>query len=245
MAMRVSGKFLSCKLILIFQLREMLRSEDQNVFMVDWGLKSKTLWYPEAVSRVPKIAKVVADLINFLREKASLDLNETTIIGMSLGAHISGLAGKRVEGGKVRKVIGLDPAGPAFSVTKVSERLSLSSAQYTECIHTGFYFGIRDPICHVDFYVNGGRHQPGCKINGLDNVMCSHGRAVEFFKESLEKPKSYFGFKCKSLKDAEEKNCNDKPGAFINERTNEAEVRGIYQVTTNRKAPYGRGFVAA
>lgn len=213
--------------------------------MVDWGLKSKTLWYPEAVSRVPKVAEAVASFVNFLQTKTSLNLNETTIIGMSLGAHISGLAGKRVQGGKIRRVIGLDPAGPAFSVKEIAKRLSLESAKYTECIHTGFYFGIREPICHVDFYVNGGRHQPGCEINGFDNVMCSHGRAVEVFKDSLVKPKSYFGFKCTSLKNTENENCNGKPGAFINDKSNEADVRGIFQVTTNRKAPFGRGFVDA
>lgn len=127
--------------------------------MVDWGLKSKTLWYPEAVSRVPRVAEVVAGFVNFLQSKASLNLNDTTIIGMSLGAHVSGLAGKQVEGGKVRRVIGLDPAGPGFSAKEVGKRLGLESAKYTECIHTGFYFGMRDPICHVDFYVNGGRNQ--------------------------------------------------------------------------------------
>lgn len=211
--------------------------------MVDWGLTSKTLWYPDAVSRVPKVAEVVADFINFLQTRASLKLNDTTIIGMSLGAHISGLAGKRVTGGKVRRVVGLDPAGPAFSAKEVTKRLSLESAKYTECIHTGFYFGIRDPICHVDFYVNGGRHQPGCKINGIDNVACSHGRAVEVFIDSLAKPKSYYGNKCTSLKNAEEKNCSGKPGAFVNDKINEAEVRGIFQVTTNLQAPFGRGFV--
>lgn len=211
--------------------------------MVDWGLKSKTLWYPEAVNRVPKVAEVVATFVNILQTRASLSLNSTTIIGMSLGAHISGLAGKLVQGGKVRRLIGLDPAGPAFSAKEVNKRLSLESAKYTECIHTGFYFGIRDPICHVDFYVNGGRRQPGCKINGVDNVACSHGRAVEVFKDSLAKPKSYFGYKCTSLKNAEDKNCKGKPGAFVHDKINEAEVRGIFLITTNLQAPYGRGFV--
>lgn len=68
---------------------------------------------------------------------------------------------------------------------------------------------------------------------------------MDIFKESLEKPKSHFGFKCTSLKNAEEKNCKIKPGAFVNDKINEASVRGIFYVATNLQAPYGRGLVEA
>ena len=112
----------------------------------------------------------------------------------------------------------------------------------TECLHTGFLFGFREPICQTDFYVNGGQRQPGCVIAGIDLVPCSHGRAGEIFAEAYSNPKSFYGFRCKSLKNALNANCNDEPGAFFNDDENlKKNISGIFHITTNKKPPYGRG----
>lgn len=54
------------------------------------------------------------------------------------------------------KVIGLDPAGPLFDVKEPITRINPDSADYVECIHTGYSLGIRAPVCQSDFFVNGG-----------------------------------------------------------------------------------------
>lgn len=44
-----------------------------------------------------------------------------------------------------------------------NERLDKSDAEYVECIHTGDNcFGINQPLCTANFYLNGGSGQPGC-----------------------------------------------------------------------------------
>lgn len=212
----------------------LLKSKDQNVFFVDWGSTRKSFWYPEAVERVPEIAKVVAEFIDFMVDSASLELEKTTIIGFSLGAHIAGLAAKNLANGKVNKIIGLDPAGPGFLFENPGSRLDGNDANYVECIHTGYIFGIREPICQVDFYVNGGRDQPGCEtLFGTFDVICSHSRAVEVFIEALYLQKAFFGQRCGSLDEALDRNCHDNPGAFLNGKQNAEEaLSGIFHIST-------------
>ena len=58
---------------------------------------------------------------------------------------------------------GLDPAGPIF-LNNVAAGLTRNSGHFVDVIHTGgLFLGIRKPLGHVDFYVNGGIIQPGCK----------------------------------------------------------------------------------
>lgn len=78
-------------------------------------------------------------------------------------AHIAGAAGKRTRTGTINSIIGLDPAGPLFTVNDVANRLASGDAEYVEVIHTDTAnLGIGDPIGDVDFYPNGGTGMPGC-----------------------------------------------------------------------------------
>ena len=66
--------------------------------------------------------------------------------------------------------LGLDPAGPGFSVDDTSTRLDKSDAVFVDVIHTDVgralsNLGMVEPIGHVDFYPNGRSYrQPGCKL---------------------------------------------------------------------------------
>jgi hypothetical protein len=66
----------------------------------------------------------------------------------------------------------LDPAGPLFDVDSPVVRLDRGDAKFVDVIHTDIRitsfgivgsFGIGRPIGDVDFYPNGGFHQPGCR----------------------------------------------------------------------------------
>lgn len=223
--------------------RAILDAADQNLFFVDWGKGSKTFAYPMARARVVEVARVVGDFINYLQQNAYLNPSDVTLIGFSLGAHICGLAGKNFTNGKIKKIIGIDPAGPLFDVYDPGNRLSPESASYTECIHSGYTFGIREPICHVDFYVNGGANQPGCSnMFALNSVVCSHYRAVEVFSESLGNPFAFYGRRCNSLDEALRKDCIGEPGAYLNSQRNENErLTGIFHFFTNPSSPFGQG----
>ncbi|XP_031780488.1 lipoprotein lipase-like [Nasonia vitripennis] len=134
-------------------------------------------------------------------------------IGYSLGAHFVGQAAEllRVEENLlIDRITALDPAEPCFEVANPL-RLSKSKAKFVDVIHTdgarhtNEAFGLLEPIGHADFYVNGGvSTQPGCErkkrsaeLNAvtqyflkqlthlLSNGLCSHGRSVEVFINSI------------------------------------------------------------
>lgn len=150
------------------------------------------------------------------------------------------MAGNRFLSGRVGKIVGLDAEGPLFDVNDPDNRLSPNSATYTECIHTGIFFGIKEPICHVDFYVNKGSHQPNCGT--IYDFLCSHARVVEIYAEALTNPKAFYGYRCENLDLALSGNCEETRGAFINDpSSSKTQLRGIFSVETNGMTPFGRG----
>ena len=66
------------------------------------------------------------------------------------------------------------------------------------------------PVGHLDFYVNGGRQQPGCNLVDIpldaitDDMItsirelgaCNHLRSIEFFIDSLLPNMQYVGYEC-------------------------------------------------
>ena len=62
--------------------------------------------------------------------------------------------------GTIQTIIGLDQAGPLFSVANENERMHHTDAVYTEGIITnGGTLGFMEPILDATFYPNGGRSQ--------------------------------------------------------------------------------------
>ena len=62
---------------------------------------------------------------------------------------------------------GLDPAGPKFTNEEKDFRLDESDASYVDVIHTNAgVLGTNQRVGDIDFYPNGGKHQPGCLVNG-------------------------------------------------------------------------------
>lgn len=72
-----------------------------------------------------------------------------------LGAQVAGAAGKRTVRGLVEFIVGLDPAGPLFSVDDPANRLHHTDANYVEAIITdGGRLGFIHPVAHANFYPN-------------------------------------------------------------------------------------------
>jgi pancreatic triacylglycerol lipase len=63
-------------------------------------------------------------------------LNFSSLQLSFLEAHVAGMTGKNVRGGRIGTIVGLDPAGPLFSVNNPSQRLASGDAIYVEAIHT-------------------------------------------------------------------------------------------------------------
>ena len=87
-----------------------------------------------------------------------------------MGAHIAGFIGKitqQLTSLTIYRITGLEPSRPMFyhQVVMETNRLSSMDATLVDVIHTNsIQFGFPIPIGHIDFFVNGGKTQPGCSI---------------------------------------------------------------------------------
>ncbi|GFT07446.1 pancreatic triacylglycerol lipase [Nephila pilipes] len=143
-----------------------------------------------------------------------IPLSSMHVIGHSLGAHVAGYAGQRLN--KLGRITGLDPAEPYFQYTLEDVRLDPGDANFVDVIHTdgGSFItgglGMIQDCGHVDFYPNGGKRQPGCNQNVVGAIEkegdllygirrfigCNHIRAYEFFSESINSDCPFYGYVC-------------------------------------------------
>lgn len=74
----------------------------------------------------------MAELIDAL-VMHGMNLQDVTVVGHSLGAHISGRAAKQLKSnGKIACLIALDPASVGFDFFEKDKRLSDSDADYVQ-----------------------------------------------------------------------------------------------------------------
>ncbi|XP_053604919.1 phospholipase A1-like [Plodia interpunctella] len=182
-----------------------------------------------------RLANLLANLENF---GASAD--DFHLLGISLGAHIAGSAGKYYRQYKSRslgRITGLDPAGPCFTFADASQRLDKTDAGYVDVIHSNKMIqGILESVGHADFYLNGGGPtQPGCFMPS-----CSHLRAAKVYIESIRVPQSFIGVKCDSYKGFKSNICDINNLAVLGYGSS-TSCRGDYHLRTSSKAPYGLG----
>ncbi|XP_045529146.1 phospholipase A1 [Pieris brassicae] len=171
---------------------------DYNVFMVDWSELSRFPCYLSALANMRLAAQCSAQLYSYLTQSGVL-AKMITCVGHSLGAHICGMmSGHLTE--KQNKIIGLDPARPLVSEYGSREfRLSRDDANVVQVVHTNAGFlGESGQIGHVDFCVNGGRLQPGCKGHAMRVARCSHFMSSCYFAASVRKRVRMMGVPCDS-----------------------------------------------
>lgn len=168
------------------------------------------------------------------------------------------------DGGKVSKIVGLDPASPLFSLDERDTRLSDDDAEMVEIIHTNAgVLGFASPIGHISFYPNGGFHQAGCMMG---DSSCSHSRAVEFYAESINSPDGFYGWKCHSFWEIQLGRCRVQSleeqvqmGADVKHKYEQIKrfiikmhfvhfvlfvffsATGIYYLQTNGSPPFAKG----
>ncbi|KAM7374298.1 hypothetical protein PAMP_006966 [Pampus punctatissimus] len=187
----------------------LLAREDMNVIVVDWNHGATNLNYFKAVENTYKTADNLTAFINRMQEHGA-SLTSIHMIGISLGAHISGFVGARLNG-RIGRITALDPAGPLFTGNPPENRLDATDAQFVDVLHTDIdALGFREPLGHIDFYANGGTDQPGCPktiFSGTAYFKCDHQRSVFLYLESLAQDCITRSFPCTSNKDFLDGNC--------------------------------------
>ncbi|XP_053151863.1 phospholipase A1 member A isoform X2 [Hemicordylus capensis] len=197
-------------------IKTLLQSSQANVIAIDW-VHGATAAYPTAVQNVTMLA---LEILSFLYKLLALGVPESSIhlIGVSLGAHVGGLVGYFC-GGRLGRITGLDPAGPKYTRASPEERLDPGDALFVEAIHTDTdNFGIRIPVGHIDYYINGGKDQPGCPrfiSSGYNYVICDHMKAVHFYISALEESCPMMAFPCSSYHNFLAGHCLDCADPFL------------------------------
>ncbi|KAF5304291.1 hypothetical protein FQR65_LT07983 [Abscondita terminalis] len=213
-----------------------LKVYDVNVFVVDWSAKA-TQNYFSSQAAVPKIGRILGNFIKSLIDYYNLPVEMFKLVGHSLGAHVAGCAGA-VLNGTLDYIVGLDPAGPLFSLGNTEERLDKSDAKFVHVVHTSFFLGFRSAIGHADYYPNNGFFQPGCGFDIFGT--CAHSRAYHYFAESILEGR-FSSKQCKSYTHFKNENCNHQETSYIGTFHIDKRADGDYYLDTNNQQPYALG----
>ncbi|XP_045200341.1 inactive pancreatic lipase-related protein 1-like [Mercenaria mercenaria] len=241
---------------------ELLKKGDFNVIIVDWGHGSKTD-YQHAAANTFVVGAETALLLKYLHDDHGLNYADVHVIGHSLGAQTAGHVGHAIP--HLGRITGLDPADPGFTGRPLDKRLDASDADFVDVIHTDASkfnllsgYGTRDAVGDVDFYPNGGDHQPGCaekpasgaigsiiqgSIGGVANsITCSHSRSRELFMESINSQCKFYAHTCPSGDAFEAGSCLGCPSGGCPSMGYDADknndLRGTYYLSTSGQAPY-------
>ncbi|KAG5874439.1 hypothetical protein JTB14_021796 [Gonioctena quinquepunctata] len=210
----------------------LITKHDVNVIIVDW---TKCMF--EAYSEIVAVGNIISSFIKNLVERNNLQLDRTSLVGFSLGAHIMGVVGKDLDG-LCGQVIGLDPAGPGFYLIEAADRLSTSCGHFVQVIHTnGDQFAYNEPLGHADYYPNGGKKQHGCELDVLG--VCNHLRSTELFAESILTG-NFRALKCDNYTQFEIEECRGD-FSFMGGYPVDKSASGTYFLDTNSLSPFARG----
>lgn len=155
-----------------------------NIILTDWSESADTFNYFNAVEDTEDVGNQLAMWLS----EEGVNPDTTQLIGHSLGAHVSGIAGdvyEDITGSSIEMIVGLDPAGPAyedslfFSGKSPEERLDSTDADRVIAFHTSDTFGYDDPLGILDLYINpDDLLQPG-EITSLGNHRYAHQLYIE------------------------------------------------------------------
>lgn len=224
--------------------RAYLQRGNFNVIVVDWGVGANTINYIAARNRVDSVGSVVSQMIRLLNEVTQVNPRDIIVTGHSLGAHASGFVGKNLQGDmRLGSIVALDAAFPLFNIDQPAQRVAITDADYVESMHTNAgLLGFDRPLGHANFYPNWGRSQPGCGVDVTGN--CAHGRAYDYFGESIVTNVGFWARQCASYDDILNQSCT---ASGVDRKMGgepvENQARGVYWLTTNRNSPFATGIL--
>merc|ERR1711892_401173 len=238
---------------------------DYNVFAIEWGDLETWANYPQAAIKTRAVGEHSANLVKILSDVGAFD--KIHVVGHSLGAHVAGFLAKKAQAmglGTLERVTGLDPAQPFFDIAGPKERIDKTDAEFVQIIHTNSgmiwdgCLSIKKSLGHVDFYPAGGVHQPGCveaciipdimcynvSIEDLFKGGCSHGRANDYFQESVRAGAvgdPFLAWHCASWEDFQAGNCCGEEEVVMGEWIDTGIKEGKYFMQVGEDSPFAQG----
>lgn len=212
--------------------KSLVQWTNSNVVLVNWSKWTQKMDYTDVVVRLPTVATHLVDWLNGLHDRGIIQsFDDVTMIGHSLGAHLIGYAGHRLNG-TIKRIIALDPAQPNFKDSQKNERVDVDSGQFVMVLHTSTMFlGLREPVGHVDFYFNGGQMQPSCN----SDTVCGHVIVLNYLADSLKNSSEFKAYRCHTLSDCEKKNVDNKEPTIDMNINTPNSTRGLYSVLPSKK----------
>lgn len=148
-----------------------------------------------------------------------------------------------------------------------ADKLDATDAQFVDVIHSNaFVQGQIERCGTVDFYMNGGIAQPGCFAYGssmflfilvlnkmaasstklyfhlnTDPFACSHHRAADYYTESIQSERGFWGWPCNSYYSYLLGMCPRTNELHLAGEDCRDTTRGMFLITTNSEAPFASG----
>lgn len=168
-------------------------------------------------------------LLFHLHSLGFLVVDELVIIGVGIGAHLAGNAGRYLKALNIPLCVGTIVAlDPSFEMDRRPRyRLQKQNAEAVIVFHTNVNgTGIYEAVGHADLYFNSQRMQPDC-----DTELCSHKKALVYFREARFKRMR----RCNAIPESQDPECKrSQIFAFIpDESAFRCMLRGIYFVDTS------------
>ncbi|CAH1179096.1 unnamed protein product [Phaedon cochleariae] len=217
-----------------------LETGDYNVIGMDWSVLCQSEYF--SALRGVKIAGYYLGVFLSWLVQMGVPLANVHLVGHSMGAHVAGIGGASIKYGRVARITGLDPAKPGYRHSRYENRLDPGDAVIVDVIHThAKILSLSEPVGHIDFYPNGGRTQPGCPDMEdiwqiVESLICSHGRAISLFAESIKNKRAFKSYKCETIEDAIYGICSEETDVYMGQ--SETYRKGIFYVQTKDKSPY-------
>ncbi|KAK9869103.1 hypothetical protein WA026_002861 [Henosepilachna vigintioctopunctata] len=221
------------------------RYPDSNIVQVGWDVGS-TRFYSFAAFSTDKVGQFIAEVMNKLVKEQGIPLSKIVCIGHSLGANVCSFVGRHIKemlDAKISRIVALDPAGPLFGSVTDPQGVTANDAEVVHVVHTDEgSLGFDGPCGTIDFFPNGGAHQPGCKEISLLNPIklvelfyCSHYRSFYYLMEAVAQPGSFKASKCSDEEELNKGNCSGIQVEMGDLKTTET---GLFYLKTNSEYPF-------
>ncbi|XP_054165483.1 pancreatic lipase-related protein 2-like [Oppia nitens] len=219
----------------------------ETVVMIDWSKGAAQPWYVEAATNTQVVGRQVAFLIETIRKTHGLDPKNVHLIGFSLGAQVSGFAGKYSQSAykwKFGRISALDAAAPLFEDYPGSY-LTHDDAEFVDAIHTSAghiivtgEVGFIEPIGHIDFFPHNGTHQPRC-VGHITQLSCNHYSSVFYYEASLSGTKCQFtAYKCPNWDQFTKHQCDAGGDSRMGFYSITKPGRGVHYITVTKDYPF-------